>query len=262
MTATATAPARAAEESADSIVRGLAAWASPALGRMADETERMARTLTEPVRPVDGRVDADLARYQRGDDETRARIYPSLRAIASPTAARRRLAIDLAEMVTGAERSLGRWLNRERRAAEIAKAAPPATDDPAELARRADAAMRAQALSSVAVETLVADAERLLADGQPDEADVRLRAAQMAGPSRMAGTLASVRQRCDEALDRTQPHRVAARAAQAEAEDAYREAMAAVGEFASASRALMAASPSEPSAEVAAARALIARYEQ
>jgi len=261
VSAAATAPARAAEESAESIVRGFAAWAAPALARIADQTERIARTLTEPVRPVDGRVDADLARYQRGDAETRARIYPSLRAIAGPTAARHRLAIDLAEMVTGAERSLGRWLNRERRAAEIAKAAPPATNDPVELARRADAAMRAQALSSVAVETLVADAERLLAEGQPEEADVRLRAAQMAGPSRMAGTLASVRQRCDEALDRVLAHRSEARAALAESEDAYRSAMAAVGEFASASRSLTSASPSDPSAEVAAARALIARYE-
>jgi len=258
---TATAPARAAEESAESIVRGFAAWASPALARIADQTEQVARTLTEPVRPMDGRVDADLARYQRGDAETRARMYPGLRAIAGPTAQRHRLALDLAEMVTGAERSLGRWLNRERRAAEVAKAAPPATDDPAELARRADAAMRAQSLSSVAVETLVADAERLLAEGQPEEADVRLRAAQMGGPSRMAGTLASVRARCDEALDRVLPHRVAARASLAESEAAYRAAIAAVGEFASASRALVTSRPDDPSAEVAAARALIARYE-
>lgn len=245
---------------AETIVRGFATWAAAPLREMIELTEEITRTLAAPVRPTDGEIDAMLLQYQRGNAETRAQLYPALRAVATLKRRREKRAMDLADFVREAERSLGWWIASERQAAEIEKADLPPTSDPAELARRADSLARAQALSSVAPAALIEDAERLLAADHAEEADVRLRALQLAGHGRW-GSYASLRRRCDEALDRLQPRRAAIVAAQAEATLAYVAADRAVHEIADASRALLSSPPDDPSAEVAAARALIARYE-
>lgn len=192
----------------------------------------------------------DELRSRFRNPESAAKQMSSVEGIPALVRERASLLADIGQAQSGTRMVLDRWLEEQRMAQRRAQAHDPEFDSPEGQQRKLLQLAQADELSSLPANELLADARRYLEAGDVAAAQIRLKAAKLAGVNR-PGQVRTVQEGIDAELDRTQPHRIAAAEQMKAALAAYRDVLTTLIRTEVLAGNLAKAAPTEPDDEIA-----------